>query len=53
MRYYVQTQSHGEVTFLGLKMKSSQVKRFLTLSQLRFVLGGRLFSADVLVWMLL
>lgn len=53
MRYYVQTQSHGEVTFLGLKMKSSQVKRFLTLSQLRFVLGGRLFLADVLVWMLL
>lgn len=46
MRYYVQTQSHGEVVFPRLEMKLIGVKRLLTLSQLRFVLGGRLFLAE-------
>lgn len=35
MRYYVQTQSQGEVKLLRLK-----VKLILPLPQLRFVLGG-------------
>lgn len=49
MRYYVQTEGHGEAVFLRLKMK--RIRVILTLSQLSFVLGGRLFWAAV-VWML-